>query len=100
MSVRISPREAALGPRSRRRIDWLPYLLALPLTIFLGAVLLVPIGRGIVSWFFSIDFLAPEQGKFVGLANYQRMVQDPGFWHSAATTLLLSLIHISEPTRL
>ena len=88
MSVRISLREAALGPRSRRRIDWLPYLLALPLAVFLGAVLLVPIGRGIVSSFFSIDFLAPEQGKFVGLANYQRMVQDPGFWHSAATTLL------------
>ncbi len=92
MDASISIQEPAVGLRSRRRIDWLPYLLVLPLAIYLGAILLFPIGRGIFSSFFSIDFLAPEEGKFVGLANYLRMVQDPGFWHSVATTILYTFL--------
>ncbi len=92
MSFSISQQTPAPSVNSRRRIDLLPYLLALPLALYLGAVLLIPIGRGVVSSFFAIDFLAPEQGKFVALANYERMVQDPGFWHSVTTTLVYTVL--------
>ena len=92
MSVSISLKKKALDPKRRRRIDLLPYLLVLPLALYLGAILLVPIGRGIFNSFFSIDFMAPEQGKFVGFANYERMVQDPGFWHSVVTTLIYTVL--------
>ena len=91
MSVSISLTKHAPG-KSRKRIDFLPYLLALPLVVYLGAILVVPIGRGILSSFYSIDFLAPEQGKFVGLSNYQRMVQDSGFWHSVVTTVIYTAL--------
>ncbi len=88
MSASVSLQKPSVGLKRRRRVDLLPYLLALPLAIYLGAILLVPIGRGILSSFFSINFLAPEQGKFVGPANYERMVHDPGFWHSIVSTLI------------
>lgn len=92
MSISTSLKSPALGLKRRRRIDLLPYLLVLPLAVFLGAILLFPIGRGIFNSFFSIDFLAPEQGKFVAFANYERMVEDPGFWHAVATTLIYTVL--------
>ncbi len=93
MSFAVLKRQSALHlKKRRRRVDLLPYLLVLPLIVYLGAILLVPIGRGIFNSFFSIDFMAPEQGKFVGPANYERMVQDPGFWHSVVTTLIYTAL--------
>ncbi|HEX9015595.1 MAG TPA: sugar ABC transporter permease [Chloroflexota bacterium] len=93
MSVSLSlSGTTKLPTRRRRRVDLLPYLLALPLALYLGAVLLFPIARGVLNSFLGIDFLAPEQGKFVGLRNYDRMVHDPAFWHAIAITLVYTVL--------
>jgi multiple sugar transport system permease protein len=63
---------------SRRRRNWLPYLLAVPILAYETIFILVPIAQGMASSFTRTDVGRPV--IFTGLANYQRMLTDPGFW--------------------
>lgn len=81
-------------PRRRRRVPiLLPYLLALPILLYEGAFILYPIYLGIRSSFFQQQIGLPEE--WAGLASYERMLTDPGFWGVMGTTVIYMLAVIA-----
>ena len=75
--------------------SWLvatPYLLALPIIVYEGALVLYPIGQAIYSSFTRTELLATATPTWVGLANYQRMWNDAGFWRSLGTTVVYTVL--------
>ncbi len=69
-----------------QRRDLFPYMLALPIIIYEGIFILIPILQQISSSFTS-DIFGVTTVKFVGLANYSRMINDSHFWNSMHVTL-------------
>jgi len=85
------PLVQALGPvRPRRRFHILPYALVLPIVVFESAVIVYPILQGVLDSFRNIELASNRQPKWVGLANYQRMLTDPDFWKMMQTTLIFT----------
>jgi len=82
----LAPLDASSRVARRRRSNWLPYLLALPILAYEGVFILYPIGQGIASSFTRTDVGRPV--TFVGLANYQRMLTDLSFWVVVVHTLV------------
>jgi multiple sugar transport system permease protein len=80
------------GTRNRRRRAATPYLLAGPVVLYLGVVLLYPIGQSIATSFTSTQLLSSTTPTWVGLANYQRMFTDASFGSSVVTTLVYSIL--------
>jgi multiple sugar transport system permease protein len=73
-----------------RRVDLLPYCLALPILLYEAGLLLYPIAQGVATSFTRTE-VGGGAGAWVGLANYQRMLADAGFWRVLQTTLLYSV---------
>lgn len=62
------------------------YLFNAPLVLFAAVLILLPVAGTIVtSLYRDLTF---QPGKFIWLANYIRLVEDPSFWQSARFTLL------------
>ena len=80
------------GTRNRRRRAATPYLLAGPVVLYLGVVLLYPIGQSIATSFTSTQLLSATTPTWVGLANYQRMFTDASFGSSVVTTFVYSIL--------
>jgi len=84
--------------RSRR---WPPspgFLLLLPALLLLLCLTVYPVGYGIWISLFDKHALFPQE-RFVGLANYAYLLQDPQFWASlwngtvyALTTIVLQVV--------
>jgi len=91
-----SERPAGEGP-GRRRIDWLPYVLVTPLTLFIALLALLPAGYTIVESFFRVRPLYPP-ARFNGLENYRRLFSDPTIRASMENTLLYVVIGIALTT--
>ena len=80
--------------RTRRRLHLLPYVLALPIVVYEVVMLLYPIGQGIYGSFTQIELASNRSAKWIGLANYQRMLADPEFWMVIRTTLIFTVLVI------
>src|SRR6266851_3308840 len=81
----------ALGPvRARRRLHILPYALVLPIVAFESVMIVYPILQGVYDSFRNIELASNRQPRWVGLANYQRMLSDPDFWKMMQTTLIFT----------
>jgi multiple sugar transport system permease protein len=93
MTSRAVPMVGVL-PRSRRRINWLPYALVLPIILFEGVMIIYPILQGVLDSFRNIELASNRPVKWVGLANYQRMLGDPDFWKVMQTTLVFTALVI------
>ncbi|SDQ05132.1 carbohydrate ABC transporter permease [Quadrisphaera sp. DSM 44207] len=89
---------AARARARRRRPDdtGLALLFILPATVGLVAFYFWPLVRGIWLSFTSWDVLTPS--RFIGLENYQRMVQDPVFWNAVRVTLSYVVLNIGVQT--
>ncbi|MEP7356165.1 MAG: sugar ABC transporter permease, partial [Anaerolineales bacterium] len=74
----------------RRRVNWLPYALVLPIVVFECAMIVYPILQGFYDSFRQIELASNKPAKWIGLANYQRMLADPTFWKVMQTTLLFT----------
>lgn len=81
-------------PGGWRRSALLPYALALPILAYEGCLILYPIAQGIAGSFTRAE-LGGGPGAWIGLANYRRMVADPGFWQVLGTTLVYMVCLIS-----
>ncbi|MGX7350878.1 hypothetical protein RU97_GL000409 [Enterococcus canis] len=68
------------------------YLFSAPVVIALILVVIVPFIYGIYYSFTNWDAVA--QGDFVGLANYQRLFSDEGFWNAIWFTTKFAVISI------
>lgn len=83
--------------RSRRsQQPWLPWLFLAPAALGYIVFYLWPTIRGIWLSFTEYNLLTPA--KFVGLANYERMFQDPIFWNSMRVTVLYVVLNIGIQT--
>jgi multiple sugar transport system permease protein len=89
---RMNPAKAA--SRARRRRHLLPYALALPIVLYEIVMIVYPIVQGIYGSFQQIELAANSPPTWVGLANYQRMLSDPDFWHVMRTTLIFTALVI------
>ncbi|WP_420176673.1 carbohydrate ABC transporter permease [Luteococcus sp. OSA5] len=67
-----------------------------PALIGFAVFLLWPTLRGIYLSFTKFNLLTPPE--FVGLDNYERMIQDPIFWNAASVTLQYVVINIGVQT--
>ncbi len=72
-----------------------PYLLLLPATAVIGALILWPaIQVGLFSFqnygLMQISGVAPAQ--WIGLANYSQILHDPEFWQSLKTSVYFALV--------
>jgi multiple sugar transport system permease protein len=89
-----------------------PYLFLLPAVLLFGMFALYPIVRSLYLSFFDYEFLRPEQMHWVGLGNYQEILQDervrgwPGivlpkgplaWWEIALYPLLTVWLTINTP---
>lgn len=75
------------APRIDRRRNLLPYYLALPIILYEGLFIFLPILQEIGSSFTS-DVIGVGTVKWVGLKNFQRMFNDANFWGSLRITLI------------
>jgi multiple sugar transport system permease protein len=73
-------------PVARGRDRWLPYLLLLPALAILVS-LIVPFIIGVYWSLTDYKLTSPLTTQFIGLANYQTLLQDPVFWNSLRVTL-------------
>ena len=69
--------------RSARRRRATPYLFVAPAVVYLLGITLYPGIYAIYQSFFLVRFNA---WTFAGLANYQKLLTDPEFWHGARAT--------------
>src|SRR5258706_10763790 len=70
-----------------QRRDLFPYMLALPIIIYEGIFILIPILQQITTSF-SSDVFGLSEVNWVGLTNYSRMWNDRNFWNSVRVTLI------------
>lgn len=87
MAVQVGALSRTQTAPPRRRRNWLPYMLALPLLIYEGIFIFIPILQQIASSFTS-DVIGVGNVEFVGLENYERLFRDAQFWGSLKTTLI------------
>lgn len=80
---RINPARA-IGELSEGRY-W-AYLLLLPSSLLITAVVLYPTAYGVLLSFQEMRLNRPALGGFVGLKHYERMLTDPIFWIALRNT--------------
>ncbi|GAB3410838.1 carbohydrate ABC transporter permease [Flindersiella endophytica] len=85
---------AKTTPRSRTREKAqraaVGYLFILPIVLFFLAFVLYPFAR---SFYISLtQWPGFGQPRFVGLMNFQSMLDDPVFWQSLRTTLVFTVV--------
>src|SRR5258708_11314810 len=85
MAVLTNTAAKATGRTVPRRRDYLPYLLALPIILYEGFFILIPIIQQFGSSFTS-DVIGMGPAKWIGLDNYNRMIADSRFWNSVRVT--------------
>jgi multiple sugar transport system permease protein len=78
------------------RSRWAKYWYLGPAVVVVLATITYPLLSALVTsfreWQLNESF---EPGGFVGLENYQRVLQDSGFWNSVGVTVLYSVISVS-----
>lgn len=88
-------------PESFARLRWarrvLPYILIAPTLLWVGAVILYPMGSAIQLGLYSTRNLIPRPQDYVGLQNYLRLVTDASVLNSLKVTLLYSLGTVLGP---
>jgi len=77
--------------QSKIRRTAIAYLFLLPTLALLGTFLFYPMIRAFVLSLWKYTPLSPEN-HFVGLANFQRLLSDPEFWHSLKNSFLYLIV--------
>jgi multiple sugar transport system permease protein len=72
----------------------LAVLLLAPAAILLALIIVYPVCRLAYTSFFSLSLTSGLPAEFVGLENYQLMIDDPVFWETTWNTVLITLITV------
>lgn len=92
---------APRAPRGSGPPHWVvPYALLAPGLLVIAALLLYPLGRMVVMSFHQVGLRQiraenPAPAEFVGLENYQRVLESPLFWSSLRNTVVFALITVA-----
>ena len=95
MTAQTETLRGVMVGRRVRRPTLLPYLLMAPVALYIGLLLLYPIGQGIYTSFTHTELLSAVPPRWVGFANYQRMFGDAGFWQSILTTFWYTFLVVT-----
>lgn len=68
------------------------YLLILPFFLFFALFVLYPL---LMNFYNSLTNYSLASREFIGLANYRRLLQDPGFLHALRNTLVFSAFSVA-----
>ena len=93
MVARAAPapmREASAWSRLKSNRNWLAAWFMLPASGFLTLFLAYPLGLGV--WLSFTDAKIGRAGKFIGLENYEWLLDDRIFWMSVTNTLLYTIV--------
>src|SRR5499433_3718334 len=85
-----SLRDVSAWDRLKVNRDWLGLWFMLPAAAFLILFLAYPLGLGI--WLSFTDARIGRPGEFIGLENYEWLMDDPVFWVSVFNTLLYTIV--------
>ncbi len=83
-------------PRKRREGSWRHALFVLPYLIVFAAMLAVPLGMGLWLSLVKGDLFGID--RFVGLANFARLLRDPVFLQTVANTFYFVLLTVPALT--
>lgn len=72
----------------------LAVVLLAPAAILLALIIVYPVLRLGYTSFFSLSLTSGVPAQFVGLENYQLMLEDPVFWETTWNTVLITLITV------
>jgi multiple sugar transport system permease protein len=89
MAVQVAahPGAAPASPEIRKRRDYLPYMLVLPIIAYEVVFILIPIIQQFISSFTS-DVIGIGTVEWVGSENYERLFADRNFWNSLRVTFI------------
>ncbi|CAL9293412.1 ABC transporter permease [Streptomyces sp. SudanB182_2057] len=93
-------RAPRVGLRTRLRRDRTLILMTLPVVLLLLVFNYVPILGNVVAfqdydpYLSDNGFIAVFQSPWVGLEQFERVVQDAGFWHAVRNTFVLFLLQL------
>lgn len=95
-ALRRSARSAARsGRRGGVQYRWyVPYLFLVPGLALYGLWMLYPLVYEFYISFFDWKILPGQTSTFIGLANYERALNDPVFWSSLRNTVLYTVITV------
>src|SRR5262245_428725 len=85
-----TPSLATTWQRLKVDRNWLALWFMLPAAAFLILFLAYPLGLGI--WLSFTDARIGRPGEFIGLENYEWLLDDPVFWVSVFNTLLYTVV--------
>ncbi|MEV0384894.1 sugar ABC transporter permease [Nonomuraea sp. NPDC050643] len=86
VQMRLARPAVMSGGGQRRAEERVGGMLALPAMLFFGVFWLLPFLSACYLSFTRYDLAGTPE--WVGLENYRRMLEDPGFWNSAQVTAL------------
>ena len=72
-----------------------PYLFAFPVFLYIGVLVLYPIGQGVYTSLTRTELLSAAPPAWVGLANYRRLGHDPAFWRALGVTLTYTFLVVA-----
>ena len=79
---------------SRRLGRILPYAFILPPMIYLVVFMFWPLGRQMYMSFTNTRIINPNRGRFIGLRNYERLIDDPAFYLSLSVMLIYTVMTV------
>lgn len=68
-----------------------PYVFAVPPLVYLGVFMFWPLARELWMSLTDTKLLRPNGGRYIGLANYQGLLTDPGLLNSLKVTAIYTL---------
>lgn len=73
---------------------FLPYAFILPPMIYLAVFMFWPLARQMYMSLTNTRIVNPNRGRFIGLGNYERLLDDPNFYLSLKVTLIYTALTV------
>lgn len=71
-----------------------PYAFILPPVLYLGVFMFGPLGRQIWMSLTNTRIINPNAGRYIGLRNYARLIEDPAFYDSLRITAVYAVASV------
>src|ERR1700685_2630524 len=85
--------EASFGFPQRQKLFLL--LMALPATLYVAAIGVYPLVRGLIFSLFEYNLLQPNRTHFLGLQNYRDLIGDAAMRQALANTAIFTVATVA-----
>tara|TARA_B100000579_G_C22783972_1_gene830851 strand:- start:157 stop:1032 length:876 start_codon:yes stop_codon:yes gene_type:complete len=73
-----------------QRKKWFGVLLVTPGLVWIFAIVIYPLGYGILLSFYKAHLLKLRKAKFTGFGNYEKLFADDYFWNAVSNTIFMT----------